>query len=393
MTDFIKKELAVTPKYCQKVLSKVDKIVRENFFDKKVATEVWPRALKEHSEGILASKDLIEFGRRINALIGVLNSSHCGLYTHNDDAFYFLRSLFGTLGAKHKQPAYDFTGMGIGGVKCLPSQIRYVLDGSPASEAQLMVGDIIQKVNGRPYSGHVNFLGTAGTAVTLVIKRGSQTLVRYLTPVFTTPRAGFVDAIEASAEVLEYSDCKIGYIHLWSGIGESEVRFKDVVHQNLNEVDGFILDLRDGYGALGVDAVDWLYRPTSGMQNLMNRLQDGSKYMWQVGFHQPVIAIINGGSRSGKELVALQLKKSGRGLLVGENTAGAMVGGTYFAIDKKTCLYLATVDVEVDGERLEGVGVSPNIHVKYEYNKPGIDAQFDAAVEMLRRKIRMNKRK
>jgi carboxyl-terminal processing protease len=393
MTDFIKKELAVTPKYCQKVLSKVDKIVRENFFDKKVATEVWPRALEEQRDGILASKDLIEFGRRVNALLGVLNTSHCGLYTHNDDAFYFLRSLFGTLGAKHKQPAYDFTGMGVGGVKCQPNQIRYILDGSPADEAQLMAGDIIQKVNGRPYFGHVNFLGTAGTAVTLVVKRGSQTLVRYLTPVFTTPRAGFVDAIDASAEVLEYSDCKIGYIHLWSGIGESEVVFRDVVHQKLSEVDGFILDLRDGYGALSVDAVDWLYRPNSGMQSLSNRTQDGSKYLWHVGFHQPVMALINGGSRSGKELVALQLKKSGRALLFGEKTAGAMVGGTYFAIDKKTCLYVATVDVEVDGQRLEGVGVSPNINVVNDYNKPGIDAQFDAAVEMLRRKIQRSRYK
>lgn len=392
MTDFIKKELAVTPQYCRKVLSKVDALVRENFFDKKVIADAWIPALKEQGETILASKDLIEFGQRINALIKVLNTSHCGLYTHNDDTFYFLRSLFGTLGAKHKQPAYDFTGLGIGGGKCLPNQIRYVLDGSPADFSQLMIGDIILKVNGRPYYGHVNFLGTAGTAVTLVVQRGSQRLVRYLTPVFNTPRAGFVDAIEASAVVLAFSDCKLGYIRLWSGIAESEKVFKSTVYQRMGDVDGLIIDLRDGYGALSVDAVDWLYRPLNGIEQFVNREQDGSEYNWRIGYHQPVVALINNGSRSGKELVALQLQKTNRALLVGEKTAGAMVGGEYFSIDKRTCFYLAVHDVEIDGQRLEGVGVSPTIQVAYDYDKPGIDAQLDAAAEMLRRRISMNKR-
>ncbi len=392
MTDFIKKELAVTPQYCRKVLSKVDKLVRENFFDKKVANEVWPKALLEHRAGIIASKDLLEFSQRINALIKTLNTSHCALYTHNDDAFYFIRNLFANFGPEHRQPAYDFTGMGIGGGRCLTNQIRYVLNGGPADEAQLMVGDIIQKVNGRPYSGHVNFLGTAGTAVTLVVKRGSQRLVRYLVPEFTTPRAGYERAIEASAQVLEFSDCKLGYIHLWSGIGRSEEIFKDTVFQALNEVDGLILDLRDGFGALGVDAVDWLFRPANGLQSFANRMQDGRKSIWRIMYQQPVIAIINGGARSGKELVALQLQKSGRALLLGERTAGALVAGTYFAIDKKTGLFLATVDVEIDGQRLEGIGVSPDIAIPFEYDKPGIDSQFDAAVEMLRRKIERNRR-
>lgn len=392
MTDFIKKQLAVTPQYCRKVLSRVDKLVRENFFDKKVADEVWPKALEEHRAGILASKNLLEFSERVNALIKTLNTSHCALYTHNDEAFYFIRNLFANFGPQHRQPAYDFTGMGIGGGKCLPNQIRYVLNGSPAAEAQLMVGDIIQKVNGRPYFGHVNFVGTAGTAVIVVVKRGSQRLVRYLVPEFTTPRAGYERAIEASAQVLQFSDCKLGYIRLWSGIARSEEIFKDMVFQTLNDVDGLILDLRDGFGALGVDAVDWLFRPASGIQSFANRLQDGSKLIWRIVYQQPVMAIINGGARSGKELVALQLQKSGRALLIGERTAGALVAGSYFAIDKKTGLFLATADVEFDGQRLEGVGVSPDITIPFEYDKPGIDAQLDAAVEMLRRKIERTRR-
>jgi len=393
MTDIIKKELAVTPAYCKKVLSKVDKIVQENFFDSETANEVWVKALAEKKSRIVASKDLLDLSYNINELIKVLKTSHCGLYTHNDETFYFLRSLFGTRGARLKQPAYDFTGFAVGGGKCLPNQIRYVLDGSPAAEAGLMIGDTILKVNGRPFIGQANFFGTAGTAVILAVKRGSQSLIRYMTPAFKTPREGYTEAIMKSVRVMEYSDCNLGYVHIWSGIGESEEAFRWAVFQWLAETDGLIIDLRDGYGGLGITAIDWLYRPESGMKVITSHSKGKPWGSWSVRYDRPVIALINGGSRSGKELVALQLKKTKRATLLGEKTAGAMVAGSHFPIDKRLSMYVAVVDTLVDGERIEGVGVAPDIVVPFDYDKPGIDSQLDAAAEMLRRKIAMNKHK
>ena len=40
-----------------------------------------------------------------------------------------------------------------------------------------------------------------------------------------------------------------------------------------------------------------------------------------------------------------------------------MVGGRCFKIGEDSVMYLAVNDVRVDGERLEGVGVTPDIEV------------------------------
>ena len=65
-------------------------------------------------------------------------------------------------------------------------------------------------------------------------------------------------------------------------------------------------------------------------------------------------------------------------------TSGAVVGGRPFLLSDHSLLYLAVVDVMVDGVRLEGVGVTPDLVVEQplEYTQ-GDDAQLDAAVEHL----------
>jgi carboxyl-terminal processing protease len=94
--------------------------------------------------------------------------------------------------------------------------------------------------------------------------------------------------------------------------------------------------------------------------------------------------LVNKGSRSGKEILAYGFKKYGIGKVVGTKTAGAVVGGSPFLLEDGNLLYLAVVDVLVDGERLEGKGVIPDIEVPspLEYAQ-GKDPQLEKAVEVL----------
>ena len=91
-----------------------------------------------------------------------------------------------------------------------------------------------------------------------------------------------------------------------------------------------------------------------------------------------------GGSQvggSGKEVVAFAVKSRRLGTLVGERTAGAVLGGRPFLLSDRSLLYLATLDVEVNGVRLEGVGVQPDIWVQDDLPYAGgRDPQLDAAV-------------
>jgi len=93
--------------------------------------------------------------------------------------------------------------------------------------------------------------------------------------------------------------------------------------------------------------------------------------------------LINGGTRSGKEVVAFAVHKHHLGTLVGERTAGAVVGGRPFLLSDRSLLFLAVMDIQVDGTRLEGTGVEPDVHVTdlLEFDA-GHDVQLDRAVEV-----------
>ncbi|MHC4440650.1 MAG: S41 family peptidase, partial [Planctomycetota bacterium] len=88
----------------------------------------------------------------------------------------------------------------------------------------------------------------------------------------------------------------------------------------------------------------------------------------------------NGGSRSGKELLAYYFKKTKQGLLIGERTAGYVCGGSYKRISEKSMLLYCTAMVIVDGKRLEGVGVEPDIEVPFDIRfAAGKDIQLERA--------------
>lgn len=82
-----------------------------------------------------------------------------------------------------------------------------------------------------------------------------------------------------------------------------------------------------------------------------------------VRWHKPVAMLINGGTRSGKEVLAYDFKKYQLCELIGTRTEGAVLAATAFLIGSGLLL-LAVEDVRVDGERPEGVGVTPTIEVR-----------------------------
>jgi carboxyl-terminal processing protease len=102
-----------------------------------------------------------------------------------------------------------------------------------------------------------------------------------------------------------------------------------------------------------------------------------------VKWRKPVAMLINGGTRSGKEVLAYGFKKYRLGELIGTRTEGAVLAATAFLIGSGLLL-LAVEDVRVDGEHLEGVGVTPTIEVQTEAASAGSDdPQLSRAVAVL----------
>ncbi|MDX1388497.1 MAG: S41 family peptidase, partial [Acidobacteriota bacterium] len=151
----------------------------------------------------------------------------------------------------------------------------------------------------------------------------------------------------------------------------------------IRDADALVLDIRDGWG--GADP-RYLNLFNHNVPTLTSFLRDGTELHYDPQWRKPVVLLVNGGTRSGNEIMAFGFKKFGIGPVVGSTTAGAVVGGKPFLLSDASLLYLAVRDALVDGIRLEGVGVAPDHPVPFDVryaagNDPQLEKALDVAAE------------
>jgi carboxyl-terminal processing protease len=101
----------------------------------------------------------------------------------------------------------------------------------------------------------------------------------------------------------------------------------------------------------------------------------------------PLVVLIDEGTRSGKEAIAFEMKRTKRARLVGVTTAGAFRGGQFYADrDQGYILVVALNHLLLDGQDLEGHGVAPDVEAGFplEGHGPG-DPQLERALVEMRR--------
>lgn len=375
-------EICTDRSYDEEILKKVDERVRKNYFSEEPASKVWPPALERDRAKILASRNFIELFKSINGALSSLKSSHTEFATDNDEIFYFLHDLFGRFRA-NLRVKMDYVGFVTGPPRFADDCVRYVLDGSPAAKAGILVGDRILAVDGNGYIGVANFFGKSGKQVAIDLERNGVKEQVQLTPKKADDYLEYVSAIRKSVYTFTAGKHTCGYVHDWCGGQEAHNALEETIGDKLSNTDGLILDLRDGYGGNSLEDLDMFYRPAAGFAPFTMKSRDGKATTDHMYYDKPVVAIINDGARSGKELLAYSLKKTGRAKLVGLNTAGAVLGGRMFVLDKHCILYLAVTDCTIGGERLEGVGVAPDLVVADQTSGAGKAAQVEAAKDEL----------
>lgn len=100
----------------------------------------------------------------------------------------------------------------------------------------------------------------------------------------------------------------------------------------------------------------------------------------------PLAVLIGPDSASGAEAVAALIDESGRGITVGQRTAGALTGAELFRLPDGGQLSVAEFDIRTaGGRRLEGVGLAPRIAVAptLAQRRAGQDPVLDKARALL----------
>jgi len=121
------------------------------------------------------------------------------------------------------------------------------------------------------------------------------------------------------------------------------------------------------------------------------RDEERSAWLGGVGYEGALVVLIGPGSASSAEILAHVFKHYDRAVLVGRPTAGVVVASQFFRLRDGGELQIGTYDYEsMDGTRLEGNGVAPDIEVERTLAdvRAGRDPDLDAAVDWLRATVR-----
>ncbi len=373
------------------VFDEVWRITRDKFYDRNLKGLDWDAVGKKHRADYTQAKTEAGRSAAINAMLAELGSSHTHHYTKDETAYYELVDIFSwplrrDIPKHFSGKEVSYPGIGIF-TRVIDGKtfVSAVFPGMPANEAGLMAGDEIISADGRPFEPIGSFRNKIGEPVVLKVRRTAGDPEKDVTvePKRIEPGEAFEMALKNSARIIEANGKRIGYVRVWSYAGHryQELFEEALSNGKLKDADALIWDLRDGWGGAHPRYLN-VFNPYGPTLDLIDR--DGDPHIVGYRWRKPAAMLINGGTRSGKEVLAYGFKKNGFGPVIGERTAGALLAGTAFLLSDGSLLILAVNDATVDGERLEGKGVAPTINVPFDIRyADGEDPQLDKAVEVL----------
>ena len=362
--------------------AEIEDLVREKFFDAARA-ERWSGENAGYAKEI---RDAESFRRETRRRLAQLGASHTEYYTPDDPGYRDLLSIFEPVLHLHAEGE----SLGLAAVEQEDGWfVARVFAGGPAEAAGLQRGDRIVAADGEPFHPVRSLRGKAGRNVSLEVRRRRDGPSRTVAVVPRTidPKKEWLEAQVHGTRVLDRRGRRIGYVPVWSCAGvEVEESLTEAFAGKLADAEALVLDLRGGWGGCNPDLVG-LFDPA--VPDLARVDREGHRAVFQSAWRKPLVLLIDGESRSGKEVVARALQRHGRATFVGERTAGAVLAGQPFLLSDGSLFYLAVQDILVDGERLEGKGVTPEFPVASELpyaegRDPQLERALDVAVDRLK---------
>lgn len=267
--------------------------------------------------------------------------------------------------------------VGIGAELSQVASYLYVIapmQGSPADEAGIRAGDIIEYIDGKAtrdislYDAKQLLNGQSGTEVKLRVLRANAR------PLTLTVKRGSFRAPAAEARM---EPGKIGILKINSlGDGEAadvKTKVQELVKQGAQKI---VLDLRDTAGGSLTEAIavanlfvkDGTLAQTIGREGKILKTFTADPKL--AIFSGPVVALIDNGTAGAAEIVASALLERNRGQVVGEKSFGAGAEQQLFSLRDGDGLLLTTVKWASAsakpflGEDRARSGVTPSVEVK-----------------------------
>jgi len=287
----------------------------------------------------------------------------------------------------------EFGGIGVVITQDIDTMIitfNNVYANSPGEKAGLKAGDILYKVDGKDVTGQdldavvSKIRGEKGTTVEITVYRGNN-LEEYTCTVTR-------DIIEVTTVAYEMKEDHIGYIVV-SGFEQVTTHQFEEAIQALKEqgMKKMIVDLRNNPGgnlSTVCEMLDLILPKgtivyTEDKQKVREVIESDDERQMDL----PIAVLINGNSASASEIFAGAMQDYKKGTLIGTTTYGKGIVQNIFNLGDGTSLKLTTSEYFTpNGRNIHGIGIKPDIEVKYEYDaeNPTADNQLQAAIEHLK---------
>lgn len=367
------------------VLAEIDRQIREGFFDPKLNGADWSGAVAKAAAELsrTPAPSAEEQNAIYDRLLALLKDSH----TFRLPAGRLPEREWGTAGVRIGRDGDGYA-------------VKGIIPGSSADKAGLRLGDRVLAVDGKPYGKtRVNFRdlffafeGAPKSTIDVTWQRpGEPARTSKLLLEYEEPGERLV---WNSARVLRRDGKTYGYAHVWGLSAETALAVVDMlldrdevarVRPSLagwGELSGFVLDVRGNSGGYDPNILPTFLRGqwSTGDYYLVSR--DGKRLTPPAYKELPVALLVNSGTASAGEALALKFRAHKIGPIVGEETAGMASGGAgAHALPDGSLLWFTARTVEgLDGRHYEGEGVVPDVAAT-----GSEDAIIDRAIRALSR--------
>ncbi len=330
----------------------VVKVLRNGFYDEPTRNGSVPELARRYHDEAHNAATLDEERAVVERMLGEIRASHLGLLS----------------AAAHEQMMRNLSGKSAPtfGMELVCFDAKYfvvgVLEGGPADKAGIKRGDrvvLIDQVDtaasprldwrsddaALPDPPMHALLAEDGDHIALRIER--QEGVAHDFDVVATNYSA-MEAARHSAEVIEVDGRRVAYIHFWYVHTRGmDTMLQKLVQNEFKDCEAMVLDLRGRGGS-------------ADMVTRVLKVLAGRNSKWR----KPVVALIDGQTRSAKEMLAYELKTRKIGTLVGQRTAGALLPATFADVGGDSVLMYPAFALGKYSDAIEGKGVEPDVAVE-----------------------------
>ena len=265
-----------------------------------------------------------------------------------------------------------FGGLGIEvGMEAGVVKVISPIDDTPASRAGIKAGDYIVRIDNTQVQGKtlmeaVNLMrGPPGAPIEITIRRKGEKKAIVVKIVR--------EIIQVKSVTAKIIDKNIGYFRLSAFNENSGRQLKSKIDEfkTNNEIDKFILDLRNNPGGLLSQAIkisDFFLDDGEIVSTRGRNKRENRKWFAKKGDQingKPLIVLINYGSASASEIVAGALKDHKRAILIGENSYGKGSVQSIIPLKNQGAIRLTISKYYLpSGKSISEVGVIPDFEVE-----------------------------